>query len=116
MKKILSTLAVLFVTATASLYAEQPHASADAQSMTYKETLRRDVLRQIPCPDFIPYNSGEIEVEAIVDISADGSVHVLNVKSEDNRLVTYVKERMNSIKLPAYGDASRVIVRIKFRG
>lgn len=116
MKKILTTLAIVLVTATLTLRAEQPNTVVDAQSINYKETLRRDLLRQIPCPDFVPYNSDEIQVEAIVEISPEGKVHVLEVKSDDKRLVAYVTERMSAIKLQGSGDASKVMVRIKFRG
>lgn len=81
-----------------------------------KETVRREIVRNINCPDFIEQNDVTNQVKALVNVDQDGTVSVEEINSGNPRLITYVKEQLQNMKLKSVvGEPQRFVLVINFK-
>lgn len=115
MKKSITTTAI--VTTLLLLTSFALNASNHAQiQKNAKEIVRREIIRNISCPDFIETNDVTNQVKAIVQVDESGAVSVEEINSGNPRLMSYVKEQLQNMKLKsAVGQAQKFVLVINFK-
>jgi hypothetical protein len=80
-----------------------------------KESVRREIIRNISCPDFIEGDDATNQVKAIVQIDEKGNVSVQDINSANPRLISYVKEQLQNMKVSSLGQTQKFVLVINFK-
>lgn len=114
MKKSIQTIAlafsmlILFSTIT---FASQP----GNLSLANKETLRREMIRNITCPDFVTENTPANDVKALVSVDENGSITLHEINSANPELKAYVIKRLKEMKIKNSITSEKFVLVVKFR-
>src|SRR5437868_4422199 len=99
MKKTITTTAIItgyfFLMSSLGIIAAVP---GNIQK-TAKETVRREIIRNISCPDFITENSEANDVKALVSVDETGKVSLHEINSANPELKDYVVTRLKEMKI-----------------
>lgn len=113
-KKIITT--ATFIAYFAMMSTLEVIASAPANvSSAAKEKLRREISSQISCPLFVTSNSEVNNVRAVVQVTEQGKVSVLEISSANEELKDYVVKELSKIKISHPGITEQFVLIIKFR-
>jgi hypothetical protein len=80
-----------------------------------KESVRREIIRSISCPDFIEGDDVTNQVKAIVEIDNNGNVSVQDINSANPRLISYVKDQLQNMKVKSLGQTQKFVLVINFK-
>ena len=109
MKKTITTTALLSVLLLMSSFALNT-ANHRQIAKSAKESVRREIIRSITCPDFIEGDDATNQVKAIVEVDNNGNVSVQDINSANPRLITYVKDQLQNMKLKNLGQQTQKFV------
>jgi hypothetical protein len=116
MKKTITTTAVIvgyfILMSTLGIIAAVPGHSQ--KSANAKETVRREIIRNISCPDFVAADGEIHEVRAIVNVDNKGEVSIEQINSANEQLKDYVLNQLENLKVQT-GSAERFVLVIKFK-
>ncbi|MDB5283453.1 MAG: hypothetical protein JWO06_2528 [Bacteroidota bacterium] len=82
---------------------------------TARETVRKEIIRNIACPEFLTTNSDANQVRVVVDVTEAGNVTVAEIASANPQLKQYVLSQLQDLKLKNSGSAEKVVLVIKFK-
>ncbi len=113
MKKILTTtlIAALLFTSSVAISATN---NASIQKNA-KESVRREIIRNISCPEFIEINSETNKVKAIVEVDETGKIKVDEINSANPQLKAYVIDQLQNMKVKAPGENQKFVLVINFQ-
>lgn len=118
MKKTITTTAFIcgyfFLMVSLGVIAATPANNGQKQKNA-KESVRREIIRNIACPEFISDNSEINEVKAIVQVDESGAISIQEINSGNTRLKDYVAAQLQGMKLQTTGAAEKFILIIKFK-
>ena len=77
-----------------------------------KETVRREIIRSISCPDFI---TSDTKVKAVVQVDESGNVNVLDINAESAQLKEYVTEQLHNLKIKNHSTVEKFVLVINFK-
>lgn len=80
-----------------------------------KEKIRREISSQIICPQFVTANSELNDVKAIVQVTENGKVNVLEINSGNQQLKDYVINELGKMKIKNPATTDQFVLVIKFR-
>jgi hypothetical protein len=80
-----------------------------------KESVRREIIRNIACPDFVSNDSETNQVKAIVEVDENGNVNVSDINSSNEQLKDYVVEQLHNLKVKSSGTTEKFVLVIKFK-
>ena len=80
-----------------------------------KESVRREIIRNIACPDFISTNSELNKVKAIVEVDEAGNVNVSEINSGNPELKDYVIKQLQHMKVSSKGGPEKFVLIINFK-
>jgi hypothetical protein len=80
-----------------------------------KESVRREIIKNITCPDFIEGDDASNQVKAIVEIDGQGNVSVQDINSANTRLISYVKDQLQNMKVSSLGQTQKFVLVINFK-
>jgi len=80
-----------------------------------KESVRREIIRNISCPSFITENSEANDVKAIVSVDETGKVNLFEINSANPELTEYVRHTLTEMKIKNAIPTEKFILTIKFR-
>jgi hypothetical protein len=80
-----------------------------------RETVRREIIRNIACPDFITTNSELNKVKAIVEVDEAGNVNIAEINSGNTELKEYVKSQLQNMKVKSTGSPEKFVLVINFK-
>ncbi len=89
--------------------------AASGNSKSLKETIRREIVGKITCPDFVTENSEANDVKALVSVDGQGRVTVFEIYSGNEKLKTYANNQLQQMKLSSAGNDEKFVLVIKFR-
>lgn len=101
----------LFMLTSTIAFASQP----GNMSIASKETLRREMIRNITCPDFVTENTPTNDVKALVSVDENGSVTLHEINSANPQLKAYVIKRLKEMKLNNNISSEKFVLVVKFR-
>ena len=84
-------------------------------SIASKETLRREMIRNITCPDFVTENTPANDVKALVSVDESGNVTLHEINSANPELKAYVIKRLKEMKLNNNIGSEQFVLVVKFR-
>ena len=84
-------------------------------SKNAKESVRRELIRNITCPDFIEGDDATNQVKAVVSIDNNGNVAVEDINSANPRLTNYVKGQLEKMKVNSLGQTQKFVLVINFK-
>ncbi|MFM2307686.1 MAG: hypothetical protein RLZZ367_2355 [Bacteroidota bacterium] len=114
MKRITKTIVFtfsLFVLINTMAFASEP----GSLSIASKETLRREMIRNITCPDFVTENTPANDVKALVSVDENGSITLHEINSANPELKAYVIKRLKEMKLKNSVASEKFVLLVKFR-
>ena len=114
MKKTITTTAVIAALLLLSSFALNATNHAEIQKNA-KETVRREIIRSISCPDFIESDDITNQVKAIVQVDDKGNISVEEINSANPRLITYVKEQLQNMKVSRSNMTQKFVLVINFK-
>jgi hypothetical protein len=77
-----------------------------------KESIRREIIRSISCPDFI---TSDTKVKAIVQVDESGNVNVLDINAENAQLKEYVTDQLHHLKIKNHSTEENFVLVINFK-
>ena len=80
-----------------------------------KETVRREIIKNISCPDYIKENSEANNVKALISVTENGNIVLHEVNSANPELKDYVTKTLSEMKINNAVPAEKFVVVIKFR-
>ena len=80
-----------------------------------KENVRREIIREITCPDFVTENSEANNVKALVSVDEFGKITVYEVNSANADLKKYVTDTLKEMKIRNGEAIGKFILIVKFR-
>lgn len=80
-----------------------------------KEAVRREIIRNISCPEFITNDSEANQVKAIVEVSETGVVNIDEINSANPQLQNYVIGQLQNMKVTGTGTTEKFVLVIKFK-
>ena len=113
MKKITTTatiIALLFLSSVAISATNSASIQKNA-----KESVRREIINNITCPDFIQENNPTNQVKAIVQVDTAGHVKVEEINSGNQQLRAYVIDQLQNMKIKSTGQNQRFVLVINFQ-
>jgi flagellar biosynthesis protein FliP len=114
MKRTTKTIALtfsLFMLISTLTFAGDPGNMAVAS----KETLRREMIRNITCPDFVTENTPANDVKALVSVDENGTITLHEINSANPQLKAYVIKRLKEMKLNNSITSEKFVLVVKFR-
>ena len=88
---------------------------AGGNSKNLKETIRREIVGKITCPDFVTENSEVNDVKALVSVNDQGHITVFEIYSGNEKLKAYAYNQLQRMKLSSAGNDEKFVLVIKFR-
>lgn len=101
----------LILSNSTSLMATAPETMEKAA----KENVRREIVRQISCPDFVTDNSIANDVKALVSVDEQGKITVHEINSANVALRQYVVNTLKEMKIKNGEAVGPFILIVKFR-
>ena len=89
-------------------------APAHAQKAA-KENVRREVIRNISCPDFVTENNEANDVKALVSVDENGHIHLHEINSANPELKSYVIKTLKEMKMKDTTPTGKFVLVVKFR-
>jgi hypothetical protein len=80
-----------------------------------KENVRREIIRNITCPDYVTENSEANDVKAMISVDKDGKVSLYEINSANLQLRNYVEETLRKMKMKNTPPTEKFILTVKFR-
>lgn len=114
MKTTLSTTAIAAALILLSSFTLST-ANHNSIAKNAKETVRREIIRNITCPDFIEGDDVTNQVKAIVQVDDNGNVNVQEINSANPRLISYVKDQLQNMKVKSLGQTQKFVLVINFK-
>jgi hypothetical protein len=114
MKKIITTTILVAASLFMSSVAISATNSANIKKSA-QETVRREIERNIACPDFIQENSVINQVKAIVKVDTAGHVKVEEINSANPQLKAYVIDQLQNMKLKSTSENQKFVLVINFQ-
>ncbi len=114
MKKTITTTALLSVLLLMSSFALNT-ANHRQIAKSAKESVRREIIRSITCPDFIEGDNPANQVKAVVEIDNDGNISIDDINSGNPRLISYVKDQLQNMKVKSLGQTQKFVLVINFK-
>ena len=114
MKKTITTTAVVIALLLLSSFALNATNQASIQKNA-KESVRREIIRNISCPDFIEGDDVTNQVKAIVQVDDNGNITVQEINSANPRLISYVKEQLQNMKVSRSNMTQKFVLVINFK-
>jgi hypothetical protein len=113
MKKIITTALIAALVFSSSIAISATN-SASIQKNA-KESVRREIARNITCPEFIQENNPVNQVKAIVQVDSTGRVKVEEINSANKQLRAYVIDQLENMKVKSTGQNQRFVLVINFQ-
>ncbi len=114
MKNTITTTAVVVALLLLSSFALNATNHASIQKNA-KETVRREIIRNISCPEFVEGDDVTNQVKAIVRVDDNGNITVEEINSANPRLITYVKEQLQNMKVSHSSMTQKFVLVINFK-
>ena len=115
MKKTITTTAIITTLLLLTSFAVNATNHKQIQKNA-KETVRREIIRNISCPDFIEQNDVINQVKALVQVDENGAVSVEEINSGNPRLMSYVKDQLQNMKVKTMvGQPQKFVLVINFK-
>ena len=80
-----------------------------------KENVRREIIRNITCPEFVTENSEANDVKALVSVDETGKVTLYEVNSANPQLKSYVVNTLKEMKVHNAVPTEKFVLVVKFR-
>ena len=80
-----------------------------------KENVRREMIHNITCPEFVTENSDLNDVKAIVSVDELGTVSVHEINSGNLKLKEYVENTLEKMKMKNTTATEKFVLVVKFR-
>lgn len=80
-----------------------------------KENVRREIVRNITCPEFVTENSEANNVSAIVQVDENGNINVSEINSANPELERYVSNTLKGMKIKNTVPTEKFVLVVKFR-
>ncbi len=80
-----------------------------------KENVRREIMRNITCPDFVNTNTEVNDVKALVSVDKNGKVSLYEINSGNAELKTYVEKTLKEMNLKSVVPTEKFVIVVKFR-
>ena len=80
-----------------------------------KENVRREIIRNITCPEFVTENTQANDVKALVSVDENGNVNLLEINSANTELKNYVANTLKEMKIKNAVPTEKFVLVVKFR-
>ncbi len=80
-----------------------------------KENVRREIMRNITCPEYVTENNEANEVKAIVSVDEKGKVSLYEINSANTQLKNYVEQSLKEMNLKTAVPTEKFVLVVKFR-
>lgn len=80
-----------------------------------KENVRREIIRNITCPEFVIENSPANDVKALVSVDENGNVNLFEINSANTELKNYVANTLKEMKIKNAVPTEKFVLVVKFR-
>ncbi len=82
---------------------------------TAKENVRREIMRNITCPEYVTENTEANDVKAIVSVDEKGKVSLYEINSANPELKNYVEQSLKEMNLKTAVPTEKFVLVVKFR-
>jgi|ERR1043165_1409457 uncharacterized protein YuzE len=80
-----------------------------------KENVRREIIRNINCPEFVTENTDANDVKALVSVDETGKVTLYEINSANQQLKSYVANTLKGMKIKNGDAVEKFVLVVKFR-
>jgi len=80
-----------------------------------KENVRREIIRNIVCPEFVTANTEANDVKALISVDENGKVKVYEINSTNAELKNYVANTLKGMKIQNTVATEKFVLVVKFR-
>ena len=80
-----------------------------------KEKVRKEIIKNIACPDYVKENSVANDVKAMVSVNEDGKVNLHEINSANIRLRNYVENVLKEMTVKNTPAIEKFILTVRFR-
>ena len=80
-----------------------------------KENVRREIIRNITCPEFVTENTQANDVKALVSVDENGNVNLFEINSANVKLKNYVANTLREMKIKNSVPTEKFVLIVKFR-
>lgn len=80
-----------------------------------KENVRREIIRNITCPEFVTTNTEANDVKALVQVDENGNVNLFEINSANPELKNYVTNTLKEMKIKNAVPTEKFVLVVKFR-
>ena len=80
-----------------------------------KENVRREIIRNITCPESVTENNAANDVKAMVQVDENGNVNLFEINSANPELKNYVEKTLKGMKIKNSVPTEKFVLVIKFR-
>jgi hypothetical protein len=114
MKKEFKTLALIAAILVAGIFTANATNNGNVEKNA-KESARREIIRNITCPEFVQENSPTNQVKAVVSVDEKGNVKVEEINSANTQLKAYVIDQLQNMKIKSTGQSQKFVLVINFQ-
>lgn len=82
---------------------------------TSKESVRREIIRHISCPEFITENSAANDISAVVALDETGKVTLYEIDGANAEVKKYVANILKDVKITDAAPTGKFVLVVKFR-
>jgi hypothetical protein len=80
-----------------------------------KEKVRKEMIKNIVCPDYVKENSVANDVKAMVSVNEEGRVSLHEINSANLRLKNYVEDVLKKMTVKNTPAIEKFILTVRFR-
>ena len=80
-----------------------------------KENVRREIIRNITCPEFVTENTEANDVKALISVDENGKVSLYEINSANTQLKNYVANTLKEMKMKNSVPTEKFVLIVKFR-
>lgn len=80
-----------------------------------KENVRKEIMRNITCPEYVTENTEANDVKAIVSVDEKGKVSLYEINSANQQLKNYVEQTLKQMNLKTELPTEKFVLVVKFR-
>ena len=113
MKTIITTALLIGLLFTSSVAISATNNASIAKNA--KENVRREIIRNISCPEFIDNNNPTNQVKAVVEVDEKGKVKVDEINSANPQLRAYVINQLQNMQVKSTGQSQKFVLVINFQ-
>ncbi len=81
---------------------------------TARENIRREIIRNITCPEFVTETSEANDVKALISVDETGRITIHEMNSANPKLRNYVEETLNKMKVKNTIPTEKFVLVVKF--